>query len=87
MVLKIDGKDIFDQDGNWLKSISCPKAAQRRDLTKGSVNNFSCSICAKKVHDTDHMTERAIVDLLQKSSEACLLINLMNPIFDIVRQQ
>lgn len=87
MVLKIDGKDIFDQDGNWLKSISCPKVAQRKDLTKGSVNNLLCSICERKVHDTDHMTEQAIVDLLQKGPEACLSINLMNPIFDIVRQQ
>ena len=85
MVLKINGKDIFDQDGNWLKSIHCPKLVQRKDLIAGSGNKYSCSLCEKTIHDTDHMTEEAVVGLLKKDPEACLSINLMNPVFEKVR--
>ena len=85
MVLKINGKDIFDQDGNWLKSIHCPKLAQRKDLIASSSNKYSCSLCGKTIYDTDHMTEEVIVGLLQKEPEACLSINLMNPVFEKVR--
>ena len=85
MVLKINGKDIFDQDGTWLKSINCPKLAQKKDLIASSGNKYSCSLCEKTIHDTDHMTEEAIVGLLKEDPEACLSINLMNPVFEKVR--
>ena len=85
MALQIDGKDLFDQDGNWLKSINCPKLAQKKDLITHSDRNYTCSLCEETIYNTDHMTKKAIVGLLKKNPDACLSINLMNPVFNKVR--
>ena len=41
MVLKINGKDIFDHDGNWLKSINCPKEALSKSIGIGFRNDLN----------------------------------------------
>ena len=81
MTLKIRNNDIYDQNDNWLKTISCPKKIAPGDLDKGAKGNFTCKICEKTIHNTDFMTEQQIVDLLVQDPDSCLSINLLNPIF------
>lgn len=83
MSLKILHDDIYDQDGNWLKKIECPKSAQLKDMQSLSSTKSKCSLCDHVVHNTDFMTESDIVTLLRRDPKACLKISVSNPIFEV----
>ncbi|MDB2454328.1 hypothetical protein N9X02_11705 [Planktomarina temperata] len=82
MTLKIRDDEVYDQNGIWLKTISCPKKLAMRDLDEGSQGNYSCIFCEKTIHNTDIMTEKQIVELSKQQPDVCLSINLKNPLFE-----
>lgn len=82
MTLKVKNNAIYDQNGDWLKTISCPKKLAMRDLDKDIQGNYSCKFCEKKIYNTDIMTERQIVELSKQQPDVCLSINLKNPLFE-----
>ncbi|MDC0135435.1 hypothetical protein OAI26_02010 [Sulfitobacter sp.] len=84
MTLKVKDNEIYDQNGDWLKSISCPKKLTKRDLDVGLQGNYSCKICEKTIYNTDIMSEQQIVDLTKEQPDVCLSINLKNPLFEFV---
>ncbi|APO87927.1 hypothetical protein A9199_13705 [Donghicola sp. JL3646] len=83
MSLKIVDDDIYDQDGNWLKKIECPKSAQLKDMQSLSSTMSKCSLCDHVVHNTDFMSESDIMTLLRRDPKACLKISVSNPIFEV----
>ena len=63
MTLTIRNDEIYDQNGNWLKTISCPKKLAIKDLDRGPRGNFSCKFYERIIHNTDLMSEQQIVEL------------------------
>lgn len=82
MTLKINGNDIYDNHGKWLKTIACPKKVRLSDLEANSQNNFSCQFCEREIHNTDFMSENEVENLIKEKPTVCLSINLKNPIFE-----
>lgn len=81
MTLKIRNDDIYDQNENWLKTISCPKKLAPGDLVQDTNGIYSCRFCERTIHNTDFMTEKQIIELIAQDPDICLSINLRNPIF------
>lgn len=85
MPLTIRDRSIYTSEGEFLKEISCPRRMARRDLEGGLGNVYKCGHCAENVLNTDLMTESDLVSALKENPEACLFINLTNPIFKVQR--
>lgn len=85
MTLTIRGYTLYDDNGEKLKEISCPRKLQREDLLRRDDQHFDCSACSEVIINTDFMTEGELTALLREAPETCLYINLMNPMFEVER--
>lgn len=83
MTLKIRDGHIFTDNGEWLKRMACPKSVSYREMKQISHQAALCRECNRMVHNTDFMSESDIVDLLKDDPEACLKINILNPMFEV----
>lgn len=83
MTLKIRDGDIYTGNGEWLKKMACPKVVSYRDMKRISDQASMCGECDRIVHNTDFMSETDIVELLKNDPQACLKINIFNPIFEV----
>ena len=82
MALKIKGNEVYDHNGKWLKTITCPRKVKLGDLDAATNNNFSCQFCKSMIYNTDFMNEDNIQKLIKDEPTACLLINMKNPLFE-----
>lgn len=53
----IKDKNIFTEDGLFLKKIDCPKKATVKDLIKETDKKLLCNSCKKNVLETEYMSE------------------------------
>ena len=83
MPLILDGDCIYDGNGTLLKTLGCPKKASLGDLYRLSEIQMECKLCSKPVFDTSAMNEVSIVELLTSNPEACIKINMFNPLFKV----
>jgi hypothetical protein len=83
MTLKIRDNNIYAENGQWLKEIACPKPVSYRDMTQISAQVSMCRECERIVHNTDFMSEDDIINLIKDNPQACLKINIFNPIFEV----
>ena len=81
MPFEIKNKRLYSDTGEFLKEIHCSRAVKKDDLTPTKEGHFRCSKCDHVVLDTDLMTENEIMQRLRDNPNACLKINLANPMF------
>jgi len=84
-MLSLRGNRLFDDEGNHIKTISCPKDVKLGGLEKIADGTLQCKRCHKSIVDTDYLTEEKIISLLKNDPEACIKINILNPLFNITQ--
>ena len=84
-MLKIIDKNIYNEEGKFLKTISCPKKVSFNELRKEEDNTLYCNNCEKNILDTEYMSEDKLIDILQKDNDTCLKISRLNPMFRFVQ--
>ena len=77
----IKNKNIFANDGTFLKTIDCPQNAKPSSLTQTSDIKFHCNSCNKTVIETDLLSEQEITQLLRVAPDTCLKISRFDPLF------
>ena len=81
-MLKIIDSSLYDESGNKLKDMVCPKTVSDIDLSKKTGFWEQCIHCNRSVADTDMMREVEIVRLIEANPEVCLKINRFHPDFN-----
>jgi len=84
-MLNIIDKKIFTKEGEYLKSINCPKKVSFEDLKNEKDKSLYCHNCEKAILDTDYISEDKLIDKLKKDKNICLKISRLNPMFRIVQ--
>ena len=83
-MLNIIDKKIFTKEGEYLKSVNCPKKVSIKDLKKEKDKSLYCNNCEKSIVDTDYISENKLIAILKKDKNICLKISRLNPMFRIV---
>lgn len=77
-MLKLIGSDLFDADGNKLKSLLCPKDFKLRDLSLEG-GQLHCQSCAQSILELEKMSESEFIDTLIHDQNTCVLIKRIDP--------
>ena len=77
----IKNKNIFADDGTFLKAIDCPQNVKSSSLAQASDHEFHCNNCNKTVIETDLLSEQEITQLLREAPDTCLKISRFDPLF------
>ena len=80
-MLTVKAMQIYSEGGTLLKTINCPKKVSSGSLIRKSDKLMLCSICEKNIVDTDYVSEKELVEILEKDENTCLKIDRLNPIF------
>ena len=83
-MLNIVGKKIFNQEGEYLKTIECPKKISSIDLEIKDEQTLYCNNCKKDIIDTQYISEKELIKILKKNKDTCLKISRLNPMFRFV---
>ena len=66
-MLNIIDKKIFTKEGEYLKSINCPKKVSIKDLKKEKDKSLYCNNCKKSILNTDYISEKKLIETLKKT--------------------
>jgi hypothetical protein len=68
-------KEIFTNEGQFIKKMSCPKKVEWENMEKGE-NDLKrmCKICNKSVIDTEFLSDDEVLFLVEKDANSCLRI-------------
>lgn len=80
-MLVISESKILNEEGTVIKEVNCPQKATIKDLEETLSGNYLCTGCKRNVVNTDLITEAELISILEVDKNACLKINLANPIF------
>ncbi len=80
-MLVVRDSKIFTEDGEYLKTIHCPKKTPAAALKRVDHKTLHCKGCKETVMDTDHLTEAEVKAALSKNAKICLKISRFNPTF------
>ena len=83
-MLNIIDEKIFTQEGEYLKTIQCPKKISASDLEQKDEQTLYCNNCEKVIMDTEYLSEKELVNILKKNKDTCLKISRLNPMFRFV---
>lgn len=72
-------KNLWDDDGNFLKRVHCPKAASRDQFADGH-----CQLCDHEVIRIDQLNERDVLKLFNEQLNPCVSFRLDSPIIRII---
>ena len=72
-------KRIFDEEGRFLKKMSCPKGATAADLRNGA-----CRLCDREVMPLDHTAELVALARLRANPDLCVSVSLEAPNVKVV---
>ncbi len=68
-------KEIFTDDGKFIKKMSCPQKAEWETMEKGeNALKRKCTICNKSVIDTEFLSDVEVLFLVEKDANTCLRI-------------
>ena len=84
-LLNIIDKNIYMDDGSFLKKIECPKNISASDLSTQPDNKLFCNECEKSILDVQAISENNLVKVLKEDKNACLKISRLNPMFRFVQ--
>ena len=80
-LLNIVNKEIYTDDGFFLKKIECPKNISATDLNIQTNNKLICNECEKNIIDAQAISEDKLIKILKEDKSTCLKISLLNPMF------
>lgn len=83
-MLEIRNNKVFTSEGEYLKTIYCPKKIHVKNLEKLDKYNLYCTGCKKNILDTDYVLEGKLIEKLKRDKDICLKINRLNPMFRFV---
>ena len=68
-------KEIFTNEGQFIKKMNCPEKAEWETMEKG-YNDLKriCKICNKSVIDTEFLSDDEMLFLVKKDANTCLRI-------------
>ena len=68
-------KEIFTNEGQFIKKMSCPEKVEWESMEKGN-NDLKrvCTICNKSVIDTEFLSDDEVLFLVEKDANTCLRI-------------
>lgn len=76
MEIDLQTGNLFTDEGEFLKTLSCPLNKKWNDLDGSHDKSVRpCDSCSRMVHDTAGMTDHDIVILLEKDPDTCLAIS------------
>ena len=84
-LLNIIDKNIYMDDGHFLKKIECPKNISASDLNTQSNNRLFCNQCEKNIIDAQVISEDNLVKVLKEGKNTCLKISHLNPMFRFIQ--
>lgn len=86
MAITIKQNKLYSNDGNYLKTLSCPKRVNQSELEMSDNENriYHCASCDKAIINTDMLNEQEIENVLTTAPETCVYINPLNPVFNII---
>ena len=84
-LLNIIDKNIYMDDGSFLKKIDCPKNISASDLNTQSNNKLFCHQCEKNIIDAQATSEDNLTKLLKEDKNTCVKISYLNPMFRFVQ--
>ena len=84
-LLNIIDKNIYMDDGSFLKKIECPKNISASDLGAQPDNKLFCNQCEKSIIDAQATSEDNLTRLLKEDKNTCLKISRLNPMFRFVQ--
>lgn len=77
MIFKLTTKELFSDEGSFIKKLHCPYLMKWKNMNKiNGVPDRMCSVCDKTIFDTEAMSDKQVVSLVEKNSDACLKLNL-----------
>lgn len=80
MLFKPATKQLFSDDGTFIKKLHCPNNVQWSNLSqKDGTKNRICSICQRDIFETIDYTDSQIIDLVHKDPTVCLKISPDQP--------
>ena len=80
-MLVVRDSKIFTGDGQYLKTIHCPKKMAAATLERVDYKTLHCQGCKEVVIDTDYLTEAEVVAHIAANADVCLKISRFNPDF------
>ena len=80
-MLVVRDSKIFTEDGQYLKTIHCPRKVSAATLVRVDYKSLHCLGCQEVVIDTDYLTEAEVVALIAANADVCLKISRFNPDF------
>jgi hypothetical protein len=72
-------KTLWDDDGNLLKKVHCPKAVSRDQISGGR-----CRLCDHEVVPLDVLSEREALLLLRSKPDLCVSFRIDAPLIRII---
>ena len=84
-LLNIIDKNIYMDDGSFLKKIECPKNISASDLSTQPDNKLFCNQCEKNIIDAQEISEDNLTKLLKEDKNTCVKISRLNPMFRFVQ--
>ena len=84
-LLNIIDKNIYMDDGSFLKKIECSKKISASDLNIQPDNKLFCNQCEKSIIDAQAISEDKLVKVLKEDKNACLKISRLNPMFRFIQ--
>ena len=80
-MLVVRDSKIFTEDGQYLKTIHCPKKVSATTLERVDYKTLHCLGCKEVVIDTDYLTEAEVIAHIAANADVCLKISHFNPNF------
>ena len=72
-------KELYTNNGQFLKKINCPQIFDWEKMEKGKNDlERKCSICKKSVIDTSFLSDSEILYIMEKDNNTCLKINVIS---------
>lgn len=69
-------KDVYADNGQFLKKLNCPYGAQWEKLELANSSTRKCSVCSNLIFDTESLKDSELIKLISENPKACLKINL-----------
>ena len=80
-MLVVQDSKIFTGDGQYLKTIHCPKKVSPATLERVDYKTLHCLGCKEVVIDTDYLIEAEVLTHIAANADVCLKISRFNPDF------
>lgn len=87
MIFKLATKELFSDDGSFIKKLHCPyymKWQKMNDID--GTSDKMCSVCDKTIFDTEKMNDEQVVNLVNKNPDTCLKVDIKQKNISVVNR-